>query len=146
MLGSLVYIEVVQQCAAKGAFGQHTLHGMLQDALCTEGLLAQLGRRVEALATGIARVASVHLVGLFLTREDNLLGIDDNYVVATVLVRSEGGLVLSANNLCDLRSKTAYHLVGSVNHEPFFLLAGSFLRYGNGLVTKVFISSFKFYY
>ena len=108
MLGSLIYIEVVQQGATEGAFGQHTLDGVLQNALHTERLLAQLSGCVEALATGIARVAGVNLVGLFLTSKDNLLGVDDDNVVTTVLVRSEGGLVLTADNLSHFRGEAAY--------------------------------------
>jgi hypothetical protein len=108
---------------------------VLQNALCTERLLAKFGRGVETLSTGIASVTSVDFVSLLLTSEDNLLGVDDDNVVATVLVRSESGLVLSADDLGDLRSQTTYYLIGSVDDHPFLLLTSSFLRYGNGLVT-----------
>ena len=135
MLCSLIYVEVVQQCTTEGAFGQHTLNGMLDDALYTEGLLAELGGSVETLATRIACVAGVNLVGLFLTSEYHLLCVDDDYVVTTVLIRSEGGLVLSADNLSYFRCEAAYYLIGSVDNDPFLLLASSFLRYGNSLVT-----------
>lgn len=102
MLCAVVDIEVVQQGAAEGTFGQHTLDSVLQNALYTEGLLAQLSRRVETLTTRIARIAGVNLVGLFLTSEYHLVSIDDDDIVTTILIRSEGGLVLSADDLGNL--------------------------------------------
>ena len=72
---------------------------MLDDALYAERLLAELSGSVEALSTRITSVAGVNLVSLFLAGEDHLLGVDDDDVVSTVLIRSEGWLVLTANNL-----------------------------------------------
>ena len=135
MLGTLIDKEVVEQRTTKGTLGQHTLHSVLQNTLYTERLLAELSGSVETLTTGIARVAGIDLVSLFLTSEYHLLCIDDDNVVTTVLVRSEGGLVLSADNLSYFRCEAAYYLIGSVDNDPFLLLASSFLRYGNGLVT-----------
>ena len=118
MLGTLVDVEVVQQAASEGTLRQHALHGMAEDALCSEGLLAKLSGRIETLATGIARVAGVDLVGLFLTSEYHLLGIDNDYVVTAVNVRGESWLVLSADQLGYLRSKATHHLIGGIDHYP----------------------------
>ena len=73
MLGTLVDVEVVQQAASEGTLRQHTLHGMAEELLHTTVALAQLGRCLEALATRIARVTGVDLVGLFLTSEYHLI-------------------------------------------------------------------------
>ena len=107
---------------------------MLDDALRTVGVLAQLGGRVEALTAGIARVACIDLVGLFLAGENHLVGIDDDDVVTTIDVRGECGFVLSAQQLGNLRAQATNNLVGSVDDHPLFVHCGCFLRHGNSLV------------
>ena len=102
VLCSIVDVQVVKQMTTQTALRQHALHGVLDDALRSVGVLAQLGRRVETLATGIARVAGVELLSLLLAGEDHLVGVDDNHVVATVNMRSECGLVLSAKQFGNL--------------------------------------------
>ena len=42
MLCAFVDIQVVEQRATEGAFGEHTLDSVLQDALSAERLLAEL--------------------------------------------------------------------------------------------------------
>ena len=106
---------------------------MTDDLVDTALALAQLCGSVEALATGITSITCVDLVSLFLAREDNLVGVDDDDVVASVYMRSECGLVLSAKQLGYFRAEAAYNLVAGINHDPLFL--GCFLVYGNSLVT-----------
>ena len=79
MLGSLVYIEVVQQAASEGTLRQHTLHGVADKLLYTTVALTQLGRSLEALATRITCVTGINLIGLFLTSEYYLIGIDKDF-------------------------------------------------------------------
>ena len=110
-LGSLVYIEVVQQAASEGTLRQHTLHGVADKLLYTTVALTQLGRSLEALATRITCVTGINLIGLFLTSEYYLIGIDKDNIVTTVNVRCESWLVLSTNQLCYLRSETTNNLV-----------------------------------
>ena len=100
MFCTLINIEVVQQAASEGTFWQHTLYGVTEELLHTTIALAKLSRRLEALATGIARVAGVDLIGLFLTSKYHLIGIDKDHVVTAVNMRGESWLVLSANELC----------------------------------------------
>ena len=133
MLRTVEDVEVVHQAASERAFGQHTLYGVADDAVSTEGALAQLCRCVEALSAGLNRVACVHLVGLLLAGEYDLCGVDEDYVVTAVYVRGEIWLVLSAQYLGYLGAKTAYDLVCSVDNDP--LLINRFLVGGNSLVT-----------
>ena len=100
VLGSLIDIEVVKQATAERTFGQHAFHSVTEHLLYTVGLLTELGRSVEALTAGITSVAGVNLVGLFLAGELHLGGVDDDHIVTTVNMRSEGGLVLATNDLC----------------------------------------------
>ena len=99
MLCTLVDIEVVQQAASEGTLWQHTLHSVTEELLDTTVALAKLGRSLEALTTRIACVAGIDLIGLFLTSEYYLIGIDKDHVVAAIYVRSESWLVLSADEL-----------------------------------------------
>ena len=114
VLSTLIDIEVVQQTASKGTFRQHALHGVTQDALHSERLLAKLGRRVETLSAGIAGITGVDLVGLFLASELHLCSVDDDNIVTAIDVRSETGLVLAADKLGDLRGEKDSYKVKDV--------------------------------
>ena len=84
---------------------------MADKLLYTTVALTQLGRSLEALATRITCVTGINLIGLFLTSEYYLIGIDKDNIVTTVNVRCESWLVLSTNQLCYLRSETTNNLV-----------------------------------
>ena len=102
MFCTLIDVEVVQQAASERTLWQHTLHSVTEELLHTTIALAQLGRCLETLTTRITGVAGIDLVGLFLTSEYHLIGIDKDNIVTAINVRSESWLVLSANQLCYL--------------------------------------------
>ena len=54
----------------------------------------------------------------FLSGEANLVGVDDDDVVATLNVGRVAGLVFATENEGNFCTKTAEHLVGSVNNDP----------------------------
>ena len=133
MLGSLINKEVVQQAASERTLWQHTLHGMTEHLLYTTILLAKLSGCIETLTTRITCVTGIDLVSLFLTSKYHLIGIDKDHVVTAVNMRGESWLVLSANELCYLRSETTNNLVCGIDNHP--LLLRCFLVHGNSLVT-----------
>ena len=54
----------------------------------------------------------------FFTGEANLIGIDDNDVIARIDVGSERGFIFTAKNHRDLTCKTTENHIGSVDHIP----------------------------
>lgn len=133
VLCAIIHIEVVQQRAAERAFGQHALHGVTDDSFRSVWALAQLGRSVEALTTGITSIAGVNLISLLLSGENHLGGIDNDYIVTAIYVRCEVGFVLSADQLGYFGAKTTYDLVAGIDYDPLFL--SCFLVGGNSLET-----------
>lgn len=133
MLCTVEYIEIVQNVASEGTFGEHALNGVADDSVSTVLALAQLGGSVEALTARITSITCVNLVSLFLACEYHFSGIDDDYVVTAVYVGSEIGFVLSTEELGNLRAKTTDNLVCGIDNDPLFLY--SFLVSGNSLVT-----------
>ena len=133
VLSSLIYVEVVQQAATERALGEHALNSMADNLLYSTLALAKLGGSVETLSTWITGITGVNLICLLLAGEYDLRGIDNDYVVSTIYVRSESWLVLSAEQFSNLRAEATYNLVGSVDYDPLFL--SCFLVYGNSLVT-----------
>ena len=99
VLSSLIYVEVVQQAATERALGEHALNSMADNLLYSTLALAKLGGSVETLSTRITGITSVNLICLLLAGEYDLRGIDNDYVVSTIYVRSESWLVLSADEL-----------------------------------------------
>src|SRR5574344_1469386 len=97
---TLIYIEVIEQAASERTFGEHTLNGMTDYSVSTTFALAQLSWSVETLSARITSITCVYLFGFFLAGEYHLVGVDDDYVVATIYVWSECWLVLSAEQLC----------------------------------------------
>jgi len=133
MLCALIDMEVVHQTAAKGAFGEHALDGMANDALSTVFLLTELGGGVKALATRITRIACVKFLGFLFASEHHLVGIDDDHVVSTIGMRCEGWFVLPTKNLGHFGAESTYHQSGGIDDYPLFL--DRILAHGNSLVT-----------
>ena len=140
MLGAVVNVNVLQQLGTQTVLGQHAL-----DDLHVQGVhtLAQVflllalglkqGGRAETLATGIARVANVLVLGPLLAGHLALVGIDDDHIVTAINVRGVVGFVLAAKDLSNLRAQATQDLVGSINYHPFLLYGFGVGR--NGFVT-----------
>ncbi|MNP13391.1 hypothetical protein D3C76_1056700 [compost metagenome] len=63
----------------------------------------------------------VHLVGGFGASDTNLLGVDDDDVVAGINVRGVFRLVLATQTASDLGSQTTQGQASSVDNEPVAL-------------------------
>ena len=92
---------------------------MTDDLVDTALALAQLCGSVEALSTRITSITCVDLVSLFLAREDNLVGVDDDDVVTSVNMRCVGQLILDGQNFGNAGSQTASSQSCSINDIPF---------------------------
>ncbi len=69
-------------------------------------------------AAGMAGVPVVHLVGVLLAGERDLLGIDDDDVVAVIDMRGEGGLVLAAQAVGDDGREAADDEAFGIDQDP----------------------------
>ena len=97
MLGAGIDAQVLHLAAAERAARDHALDRLLDDAL-GETALEQLARGALLDAARMAGVPVVDLVGELLAGEGDLVGIDDDDVVAVVDMRGEGRLVLAAED------------------------------------------------
>ena len=94
MLGTGIDMQVAVQVGTQSVLGQHAADGVLKDAL---GMAAQqLGGSGLTLAAGVAGIALINLVGHLFASENDLLGIDDDNVVAAINVRCEVRLGLAS--------------------------------------------------
>ena len=140
MLGTVVNVNVLQQLSAQTVLGQHTLDDLhvqgvhtLAQVFLLLALGLQLSRGRETLTTGIAGVAYILMLGPLLAGHLALVGVDDDYIVATVNVGSVIGFVLATQLLSYLGAQATQDLVGSINYHPFLLNGFGVGR--NGLVT-----------
>lgn len=84
---------------AKGVLREHSVYCPLQHAL---GILLKQARvRCETLVTHVPGVLEILLLLGLASRDDNLGGVDNDYVVARIHMWSKHGLVLSAENASD---------------------------------------------
>lgn len=140
MLGTVVNMNVLQQLGTQTVLGQHALDDLhvqgvhtLAQVFLLLALGLKLGGRRETLATGIARVAHVLVLSPLLAGHLALVGVDDDYIVATINVGSVVGFVLAAQQLSHLRAQATQDLVGSIHYHPFLLYGFGVGR--NGFVT-----------
>ena len=140
MLRTVVNMNVLQQLCAQTVLGQHALddlHVQGVHTLAQVVLLLALGLKQrggsETLATRIARVAYVLVLGPLIARHLALVGIDDDHIVATINVGSLIGFVLTTKQLCHLGAQATQDLVGSIHYHPFLLYGFGISR--NGFVT-----------
>ncbi len=118
MFLACINLQIFQQNGTQSRAGQHTLYGFFDQE-------RRLFRKVvyggsETLTTGIPCVSCVDLVGHLFARELHFLGIDYDNIVAAIRVGSVAGLVLTSENLRDLRGKTSQYLAVRIDQHPFF--------------------------
>src|SRR5262245_38701550 len=109
-------LQLLPHLAADLVLRQHPPHRLLDHRLRL--LRAHETRRLRLQAAGIERVAAIDLVLFFLAGEDDLLGVDDDDVVAGVEERGVGWLVLAGDDLRDLGRQTPQDLALGVDDEP----------------------------
>ena len=102
VLCSLINIEVFQKTAAERTFREHTLNSMTDNLVNTVLASTKLGWSIETLSAWIASITCVNLIGFLFAGEIYLAGIDDDYVVTAIYVRSEVWLVFTAQQLSNL--------------------------------------------
>src|SRR5687767_4499937 len=95
MGGAGIDLEVLHLATAERATGNHALNGLLEHAL-GKAAFERLAHRALLDAARIAGVPVELLVCELLAGEDDLLGIDDDDVVAVVDMGGKGGFVLAA--------------------------------------------------
>ncbi len=126
MLAAVIDIEIVEQTGADTVLGKHTLYDLGVERMMAvgthlEALIHQnLGSKF-ALAAGVACVAQIDAVCKLVASHSDLVGIDDDYIVAAFYVRRKRWLVFSAQDFCDLCAETAENLVGCIDNDPFAL-------------------------
>ena len=98
--------QVLHLAAAKRTARNHALDSLFDDAF-RETALDDLARSAFLDAAGIAGVPVVDLVGVLLAGHRDLVGIDDDDIVAVVNMRGVGGFMLAAQAHGDERSETA---------------------------------------
>lgn len=116
MLSSRVHMKFLEHFATERALGQHALD---RDLNCTLRVLFQhLSKRNALDAANSAGVMEVQLVGQLRACNGNLLGIDDNDVIAAINVRRVGSLVLATQAHGQRGGQAAKRLSRRIDDEP----------------------------
>jgi hypothetical protein len=116
LLGAGVDLQFPDLRAPELVAGQHPLHGLPQDL--GRPALELLAERPAAQATGVARVAAVHLLVELVAGDVDLLRVDDDDEVARVDMGRVGRLVLAAQGIGDAGGQTAERLPLGIDEVP----------------------------
>jgi len=139
MVGSVVDMDVLDELASETVLGEHSFEDMEIEGVHTrfevlvKRLLHQSLGSLLTLAAGVTGVAEVDFVGHLVAGHDNLVGVDDDDVVAAGYMGGVAGLVFAAEDFSHLGAESAEHLVGGVDDNPFLLDAPGI--WGKGFVT-----------
>src|SRR5690606_11793844 len=126
VLGSCINAQVLHLTTAERATWNHALNCLLNNALW-ETAFENLARSALFDATWMSGVPVVLLVSIFLASQDNLVGIDDDDIVAIVNMRSEGSLMLATQAIGDDSGKTTDNETFRVDQNPFLYHFGRLL-------------------
>ena len=102
VISALIHVQVAQQLRAQTILGQHALYYLTEQTV--GALLHERARRVLNLSTGITGVSQINTIVPLVTRQNDFVCVDDNYVITTVNVRSVIGFVFAAQELRYLRT------------------------------------------
>ena len=140
VLCAIVNEEVVHQRTTERALWQHTLDSVTKDLVHSVWALAQLSWCVEALTTWITSVTCVNLIGLLLTRENYLSGVDMITLSPQSTCGVKVGLYLPRSNLAtfEQRRPTTWSVASITTHS--FLAVSLFTE----IVLKLNVSILKF--
>jgi hypothetical protein len=129
MARPLVDPQIAELLARQRPFVEHAFHRLLKHSLGELAVQDEL--RLAILdAARIAGVVVVDFLVELAAREHDLLGIDDDDVVAAVHVRRVVGPMLAAQPHGDDRGEPADDEPGSVDQHPLFLDLGRLGRIG----------------
>src|SRR4051794_27792374 len=117
--GTAVDLQLFDHLPAELVLRQHAEDGALDHRLRLVG--ADETRRLLAEAARIERVVTVNLVRLLLARQEDLLGIDHDDVIAGVEEGGVGRLTLAGNDPGDFSRNPAEDFALGVDDEPFRL-------------------------
>ena len=110
VLGTCVNVQVVDELVTKTSLRKHSADGT-PDEFGGSGCEDLLGGG-EALAARVTGVTDIDAVGHLLAGKTDLVGVDDDHVVAAVHMRGEAGLVLAAEHEGDAGSQATQDEVG----------------------------------
>jgi hypothetical protein len=133
MLVAGVDEEFLEHLPAQAILGEHPFNGPFNYGVraATEEILGDL----FLFSSGVARKIDVDLVFQFVTREDDLVGVDHYDKVAAVDVRGVIRFVLAPKNGGDLGTHATYGLISTVHDVPVAL---------NGSLVRVFGGEMQF--
>src|SRR5262245_18666747 len=120
MFCSGVDAQIPELLAGKRPARQHALDSLLQHPL---GVLALENLRGRPLldAAGISSMPVIDLVAAFLAGEHDLIGIDDDDIVAAIHMRGEARLVLASEPHGDERREPAHDEAVGIDEDPGFV-------------------------
>lgn len=126
MAGTVVNVHILNDATSETVLGEHTLHDLVKqrvdagfEVLVVRFLDEHFGSCL-ALSAGIAGVAEIDAICQLISGETYLVGIDDDYVVATIHEGRIARLVLTAEQFGNFCAQTSENLVGGIHHNPFF--------------------------
>ena len=119
MIGATIDPQLTEHLATEGVILQHAPHSLLDDAIRMLGQNTLIGPGLET--AWISGMVIVDLLLCLTTGQMHLGGIDDDNMVAHVLVRRVGRLVLPPQNVCDPTRQATERLSFGVDDEPLVL-------------------------
>ncbi len=116
MLDTGIHEKFLIHLPAQAILGKHAFYSALDYGVRTafEEVLGDL----LLLAAGVTGEVHVDLLFQLVTRENNLVGVDDDNKIATVDVRSVVGFVLAPQYGGNLGTHAAYGLISTVHNIP----------------------------
>ena len=133
MLCTCIYVQILDNLVAKTILGKHTLNHLAKEELGT--LSHEVGSGLFALSAGVTGMTQINASGQFVAGKNHFVSIDNDNIVATILIRSERRFVLAAQKLGNFGAQATQHLTLSIYNNPLFLFAGSLFRHRQSLVT-----------
>lgn len=139
MLCTIVDMQVTQLLCTELGLREHTLDHLDEQRVITglDRLLERLGHKVcrseRTLTARITRITEIFVLVHLVAVHNDFVGIDDDYIRATIDIGREVCLIFATKKLRNLRAQTTEDLTFGVNDHP--LLVDLLRSDGQGLIT-----------
>ena len=117
MFAASIYMKFGENLSTEAVVRNHAFNSELYHSYRV--IFQHIASFYIAVAAEVTGMTEIDFLSQFFAGQNNLICIDNDYVITGVHMRGKGRFVFTAQDFCNLCSQAAQSLISCVNNEPF---------------------------